>query len=78
MNKSMTTSKNVTKTVIYVVCILLAALSIIPFWLMFVNATRSTVEIQGGISFIPSTYLAKNWKFRSARALTRLQALPTA
>ena len=62
MNKSMTTSKNVTKTVIYVVCILLAALSIIPFWLMFVNATRSTVEIQGGISFIPSTYLAKNWE----------------
>ena len=34
------------KVVIYVVCIFLAILSILPFWIMIVNATRSTTEIQ--------------------------------
>jgi len=34
------------KTFVYVVCIFLAILSILPFWIMLMNATRSTVEIQ--------------------------------
>ncbi len=47
----------------YTVCILLALLSIFPFWLMFVNATRSTTQIQQhAISFIPSTYMMNNMK----------------
>jgi len=49
------------KIVIYVVCIILAILSILPFWIMFVNATRSTTEIQQhAISLLPSTYMMKN------------------
>ena len=49
--------------IIYVVCIFLAILSIVPFWLMFVNATRNTIQIQANsISLIPSHYLAFNWK----------------
>lgn len=51
------------KVVIYVVCILLAILSIFPFWIMFMNATRSTTEIQQhAISFLPSGYLLNNLK----------------
>ena len=51
----------VMKVVIYVVCILLAILSILPFWIMFVNATRSTTQIQQhAISLLPSTYMFKN------------------
>ena len=43
------------KIVIYVVCICLAILSILPFWIMIVNATRSTTQIQQhAISMIPS------------------------
>lgn len=50
------------KTVIYVVCILLSLLSIMPFWIMLMNATRSTVEIQQqAISLIPSTKLMDNF-----------------
>jgi multiple sugar transport system permease protein len=49
------------RTVIYVVCIFLAFLSIIPFWIMFVNATRSTPEIQQGLSLLPSSHFATNW-----------------
>jgi multiple sugar transport system permease protein len=51
------------RIVIYVVCIFLAILSIAPFWVMIVNATRGTYEIQRhAIAFIPSTSLPDNWK----------------
>lgn len=51
------------KTGIYTVCIFLAILSIFPFYIMFVNATRSTYEIQQtAISLIPSNYLLSNWE----------------
>lgn len=60
-DKSEVISRRVSKTVIYVVCIFLAILSIMPFWIMFVNATRSTPEIQSGISLLPSTHLMTNW-----------------
>lgn len=46
---------------IYVVCILLAVLSIAPFWIMIINATRSTTQIQAhAISFIPGNALMNN------------------
>jgi len=49
------------KIVIYVVCIFLALLSILPFWIMFMNATRGTYEIQqNAISLLPSKYLMSN------------------
>lgn len=51
------------KVVIYAVCIFLSILSIFPFWIMFMNATRSTTEIQQhAISFLPSGYLLNNLK----------------
>lgn len=49
------------KMVIYIVCIFLAVLSILPFWIMIVNATRSTAQIQQhAISMIPSGYIMRN------------------
>jgi len=53
-------SLNVNRTIIYIVCILLSLLSILPFWIMFVNATRSTPEIQSGLSLLPSTHITTN------------------
>ncbi|MHA0855771.1 carbohydrate ABC transporter permease [Paenibacillus sp. CMAA1364] len=58
--KGGTVTRKLNKTIIYIVCISLAVLSIIPFWIMFVNATRSTAEIQSGISLFPSTHLMSN------------------
>ncbi len=50
-------------TAIYVVCILLGLLSILPFWIMIANATRSTYQIQSqAISLIPSEFIANNFK----------------
>jgi multiple sugar transport system permease protein len=60
--KSLKTSTNITKTIIYVVCTFLAILSIFPFLVMFINSTRSTFQIQqDSVSLIPSTYLRSNW-----------------
>lgn len=48
---------------IYIVCIILGIMSILPFWIMIVNATRSTVQIQShAISLIPSTHILENFK----------------
>ncbi|MBP1756686.1 MAG: putative rane protein [Firmicutes bacterium] len=56
------TSQIVLKIVKYIVCITLAVLSILPFWIMIMNATRSTFEIQQhAISLLPSKFLASNW-----------------
>ncbi len=55
-------SQVVLKIVKYIVCIALAVLSILPFWIMIMNATRSTFEIQQhAISLLPSKFLASNW-----------------
>ncbi|HHX13233.1 MAG TPA: carbohydrate ABC transporter permease [Clostridiales bacterium] len=51
------------KVIKYITCIFLAILSILPFWIMFMNATRSTYEIQqNAVSLLPSTYLLDNIK----------------
>lgn len=54
-------SRYIMKFVIYISCIFLAVLSIMPFWIMLMNATRGTYEIQqGAISLLPSKYLFSN------------------
>ena len=54
-------SRNMFKIVKYIVCIFLVLLSILPFWIMFMNATRGTFEIQkSAISLFPSKYLFSN------------------
>ena len=51
------------KFLIYVLLIALATLSLLPFLIMFINSTRSTVEIQrSALSFIPSSHLMNNWR----------------
>lgn len=44
------------------VCIFLCFLSLIPFWIMIVNATRASVDIQSSFSLIPSTKLFENYQ----------------
>lgn len=54
-------SRSPLMTVIYIACGFLSLLSIFPFWIMFMNATRGTFEImQSAISLIPSGQLLNN------------------
>lgn len=53
----------VKKAFIYIVCIFFVILCIWPFFIMVINSTRNTPEIQShAISFVPSKYLMQNWK----------------
>ena len=52
----------------YFVCIMLAVLSLFPFVVMIVNATRSSAQIQAhAISFIPSKYMMNNMKILTTK-----------
>ncbi|MFI3212290.1 MAG: carbohydrate ABC transporter permease [Eubacteriales bacterium] len=55
------TSILVNKILRNVVCIFLCILSLIPFWIMIVNATRASVDIQSSFSLIPSTHIVENF-----------------
>ncbi|MFA5570813.1 MAG: carbohydrate ABC transporter permease [Sphaerochaetaceae bacterium] len=62
-NPSIATTRALYKTIVYVVCIFLSLLSLFPFWVMFMNATRGTYEIQqSSVGLFPSTFLLSNWK----------------
>lgn len=43
------------------ICILFCLLSLLPFLLMVMNATRTSGDIQAGVSLIPSSHLMENW-----------------
>lgn len=62
------TSSKVYTIIKYIACVFLAILSIFPFYIMFVNATRSTIQIQQhAVSLIPSSYFFNNLKILSGK-----------
>lgn len=54
------TSLLIRRIVAYVVLILLVIISLFPFYLLIVNATRE--KVQSGIRLVPNQYLLKNFK----------------
>ena len=50
------------KIVIFVLCVLLSIISLLPFWITFVNASRTSEAIQHGLTIIPGGELFKNIK----------------
>lgn len=57
------------KTIIFIICVFLAILSIMPFIIMIVNATRSTTQIQQhAVSFIPSGFAWNNFKILTGKS----------
>jgi len=64
------------KVVAYSVCILLAILSIMPFWIMFVNATRDTYQIQqDALSLVPSKHFFSNLSILLGKTFNPLKGL---
>ena len=58
---------------VYAVLIILLVVTIVPIWLLIVNATRSTAEIQQGISILPSTHLLDNYDILLGRGLNMVR-----
>ena len=44
------------------VCLLFCLISLMPFLLLVVNATRASDAIKSGVTLLPSTHLLENWK----------------
>ncbi|MBE5944305.1 MAG: carbohydrate ABC transporter permease [Lachnospiraceae bacterium] len=45
-----------------VVCVFLCILSVFPFYIMIINATRGSADIQAGIGLLPGKDLARNFQ----------------
>ena len=58
---------NSKRSMIYVFCSFLSLMAIMPFWIMIVNATRSSQAIQQGVSVIPGSYLSYNWNVLASK-----------
>ncbi len=54
------------KVILYIALILLCVICLIPFYMMMVNATRSSKQILAGFSMIPGTSIAANYKLLSS------------
>ena len=65
--KSYTSSLYLNRFFVYLIMIFLTALAVLPIWVMLVNATRSTVEINSGLTLIPGNNLAYNWNALTSR-----------
>ncbi|MDO5434796.1 MAG: carbohydrate ABC transporter permease [Clostridia bacterium] len=52
--------RNSKRSMIYVFCTFMSLMALFPFWIMIVNATRNSQQIQQGVSLIPSTFLSHN------------------
>ena len=59
----------VQRVLVYALLFFLLIITITPIWLLIVNSTRSTTEIQQGISLLPSTHLVENYKFLISKGI---------
>jgi ABC-type glycerol-3-phosphate transport system permease component len=67
--KNPKTSLYLTRAGIYIVLAILLIITIVPVWLLLVNGTRSTNEIQGGISLLPSSHMLENYNILVGKGL---------
>ena len=50
------------KNIIYAFLTILFFISVIPIYMLLINATRSTAEINAGLAIIPGSDLINNWR----------------
>lgn len=57
------------RVLVYTVLFALLIITLVPIWVLMVNATRSTSEIQQGLAFFPSTHMLENYNILLGRGL---------
>ena len=55
------------KIIMYTILILLAFIGLFPFWIMIINSTRSTQQINMGFSLLPGSSIINNFHEMQAR-----------
>lgn len=54
-------ANKISKPVVYAMVIFFVIICIIPFYIMLINSTRSSSQINAGISFLPGLHFIKNY-----------------
>ncbi|HAK68115.1 MAG TPA: sugar ABC transporter permease [Treponema sp.] len=54
--KNYRVSRSIKKGVIYIFMIVFGLIAVVPVWILLINATRSTVQINSGLSIFPSVH----------------------
>ena len=67
--------QNIAKCFVYLFLIILFIICIAPLYILLVNATRSTAEINRSLSLIPGTALLENWRSIQATGVNLLLGL---
>lgn len=62
-------ANNLSRALIYILLVLLVIITVTPIWMLVVNATRSTTEIQNGVSLIPSSHMIENYNVLLSKGL---------
>ncbi len=61
------TALRLQRVCIYFIMIVLALIAIVPVYMLLINATRSTEQINLGISLLPSAFIGRNWDVLTGR-----------
>jgi ABC-type glycerol-3-phosphate transport system permease component len=61
------TKRTTDSIIIYILMVLFTLVAVVPIWVMLINATRTTAQINSGLSFIPSTHALDNWHILTHR-----------
>lgn len=56
------TKLRIKSAIYFIVCILLTIICLLPIYLLIVNATKTSIDIQGNFSLIPGTNFLNNFK----------------
>jgi len=62
-------SLTLTRIMIYIVLAIILIITIVPVWMLLINATRSTTQIQQGLSLLPSTHAIENYKILTGEGM---------
>ncbi len=60
-SKSYTAKLRAKSIILFVVCIILTIICLLPIYILVINATRQSADVVGGVSLIPGSWLSKNF-----------------
>jgi multiple sugar transport system permease protein len=69
MLKNYNLTTKISRVIVYIFLVILLLITVAPIWLLIVNATRTTTQIQQGISIIPSTHIIDNYNILDGKGL---------
>ena len=69
MLKNYNLTTKISRVIVYVFLVVLLLITVAPIWLLIVNATRTTTQIQQGISIIPSSHMIDNYNILDGKGL---------